>query len=194
VPTELWEKRELVGAGKDATASRADHASTYRTAGVSRGTATESSTRSAVLDEPTLINCANAGCPLWKRRVSGDGRDRVAGRNLYRLTEDGLAFAIFYTKVHNRVLRPLMATDRPQAPPPVLAAMRTIDAHIHARLLEARLPSAAATPWTSAKVLATKDLLVHPEPLSGDFAADGYLADEQQRVPANATLSGVLRF
>jgi hypothetical protein len=30
--------------------------------------------------------------------------------------------------------------------------------------------------------------------LSGDFAADGYLADEQQRVPANATLSGVLRF
>jgi hypothetical protein len=69
---------------------------------------------------------------------------RVAGRNLYRLTEDGLAFAIFYTKVHNRVLRPLMATDRPQAPPPVRAAMRTIDAHIHARLLEARLPSAAA--------------------------------------------------
>jgi hypothetical protein len=69
---------------------------------------------------------------------------RVAGRNLYRLTEDGLAFAIFYTKVHNRVLRPLMATDRPQAPPPVRAAMRTIDAHIHTRLLEARLPSAAA--------------------------------------------------
>ena len=69
---------------------------------------------------------------------------RVAGRNLYRLTEDGLAFAIFYTKIHNRVLRPLMATDRPQAPPPVRAAMRTIDAHIHAQLLEARLPSAAA--------------------------------------------------
>jgi len=40
---------------------------------------------------------------------------RVKGRNLYRLTDDGLAFAIFYTKVHNRVLRPLLATDRPQA-------------------------------------------------------------------------------
>ena len=44
---------------------------------------------------------------------------RVQGRNLYRLTDDGLAFAIFYTKVHNRVLQ---TTDghRPshQAPPP----------------------------------------------------------------------------
>jgi hypothetical protein len=29
---------------------------------------------------------------------------RVTGRNRYRLTDDGLAFAIFYTKVHNRVL------------------------------------------------------------------------------------------
>jgi hypothetical protein len=69
---------------------------------------------------------------------------RIQGRNRYRLTDDGLAFAIFYTKVHNRVLRPLMATDRPQAPPPVRAALRTIDAHIDARLAEARLPSAAA--------------------------------------------------
>jgi len=69
---------------------------------------------------------------------------RIEGRNLYRLTDDGLAFAIFYTKVHNRVLRPLMATDRPQAPPPLRAALRTIDQHVDARLAEARLPSAAA--------------------------------------------------
>jgi hypothetical protein len=69
---------------------------------------------------------------------------RVKGRNLYRLTDDGLAFAIFYTKVHNRVLRPLLATDRPQAPPPLRAAMRTIDTHIDAQLAQARLPSAAA--------------------------------------------------
>jgi hypothetical protein len=69
---------------------------------------------------------------------------RIEGRNLYRLTDDGLAFAIFYTKVHNRVLRPLMATDRPQAPPPLRAAMRTLDTHLDARLTEARLPSAAA--------------------------------------------------
>ena len=69
---------------------------------------------------------------------------RVTGRNLYRLTDDGLAFAIFYTKVHNRVLRPLMATDRPQAPPPLRAAMRTLDTHINARLAEARLSPATA--------------------------------------------------
>jgi hypothetical protein len=65
---------------------------------------------------------------------------RVEGRNLYRLTDDGLAFAIYYTKVHNRVLRPLMATNRPQAPP----SIRTLNAHIDARLADARLPSAAA--------------------------------------------------
>jgi hypothetical protein len=69
---------------------------------------------------------------------------RIQGRNLYRLTDDGLAFAIFYTKVHNRVLRPLMATAAPQAPPPVRAALRTIDQHVGARLADARLPSAAA--------------------------------------------------
>jgi hypothetical protein len=69
---------------------------------------------------------------------------RVPGHNRYRLTDDGIAFAIFYTKVHNRVLRPLLATNRPQAPPALRAAMRTINTHIDARLAEARLPSAAA--------------------------------------------------
>jgi hypothetical protein len=71
--------------------------------------------------------------------------ERLPGRNLYRLTPDGLAFAIFYTKVHNRVLRPLLASVvAPQAPPPLKAALRTIDQHINARLATARLPSAAA--------------------------------------------------
>jgi hypothetical protein len=71
--------------------------------------------------------------------------ERVAGRNLYRLTPDGLAFAIFYSKVHNRVLRPLLATaDAPHAPPPLRAALRTIDQHIDTRLAAARLPNAAA--------------------------------------------------
>jgi hypothetical protein len=69
---------------------------------------------------------------------------RIDRRNLYRLTDDGLAFAIFYTKVHNRVLRPLMATDRPQAPPQLRAALRTLDTHINARLAEARLSPATA--------------------------------------------------
>jgi len=36
---------------------------------------------------------------------------RVPHRNRYTLTPDGLRFAIFYTKVHDRLLRPLMAAD-----------------------------------------------------------------------------------
>ena len=41
---------------------------------------------------------------------------RILHRNLYALTPDGLRFAICYTKVHDRVLRPPMASDQPQAP------------------------------------------------------------------------------
>jgi hypothetical protein len=44
---------------------------------------------------------------------------RVPHRNLYTLTPDGLKFAVFYTKVHDRILRPLMASDQPQGPPPI---------------------------------------------------------------------------
>lgn len=69
---------------------------------------------------------------------------RVPGRNLYQLTADGLAFAIFYTKVHNRVLRPLLAAPAPPTPPPLRAALREIERHVHARVADARLPPAAA--------------------------------------------------
>ena len=64
---------------------------------------------------------------------------RTPGRNLYTLTSDGLAFAIFYTKVHNRLLRPLMAVSQPQAPPVIAAALRIIDRHIDNRLADARM-------------------------------------------------------
>ena len=70
---------------------------------------------------------------------------RLPGRNLYRLTADGLAFAIFYSKVHNRVLRPLLATaDAPHAPPPLKAALRTLEQHVDAQLTATRLPTATA--------------------------------------------------
>ena len=64
---------------------------------------------------------------------------RVPGKNLYRLTGDGLRFAIFYTKVHDRLLRPLLATNQPPAPPPVRKALHTIDIHITERIDQARL-------------------------------------------------------
>ena len=63
--------------------------------------------------------------------------------NTYDLTADGLRFAVFYTKVHNRVLAPLFAADQPQAPPDLRAALSTLDRHIDQRLAHARLPVAA---------------------------------------------------
>jgi hypothetical protein len=38
---------------------------------------------------------------------------RVPGKNRYRLSGDGLRFAIFYTKLHDRLLRPLPPTSPP---------------------------------------------------------------------------------
>ena len=68
---------------------------------------------------------------------------RRAGTNTYDLTADGLRVAIFYTKVHDRLLRPLIAADAPPAPPPLRAALRTIDRHVHTYIDQARLPDIA---------------------------------------------------
>jgi hypothetical protein len=65
---------------------------------------------------------------------------RIPHRNLYTLTPDGLKFAIFYTKVHDRLLRPLLAAGQPPAPPVIGAALRIIDRHIDNRLADSRLP------------------------------------------------------
>jgi len=70
--------------------------------------------------------------------------DRLPGTNRYRITSDGLRFAIFYTKLHDRLLRPLLAADQPPAPPPVRKALRTINTHIAERIDNARLPLKAA--------------------------------------------------
>jgi hypothetical protein len=69
---------------------------------------------------------------------------RIPHRNLYRLTEDGLKFAIFYTKLHNRLLRPLLAADQPPAPPSLRKALHTIDTQISTYIANARMfPNAA---------------------------------------------------
>ena len=94
-----------------------------------------------LLGEP--YSSARASYDLTRLRRNGL-ITRVPDRNLYQLTDDGLAFGIFYTKVHNRVLGPLLAAPAPPTPPPLKAAMRTIDDHINARLAGARLPRAAA--------------------------------------------------
>jgi hypothetical protein len=50
---------------------------------------------------------------------------RVPDHHRYTLTPEGIQFAIFYTKVHDRVLKPLLAThSQPHAPPELRAALR----------------------------------------------------------------------
>ena len=68
---------------------------------------------------------------------------RIEHTNRYVLTPDGINMAVFYTKVHNRLLRPLMATSRPQAPPELRQALRVIDQHVNACITSARLGKAA---------------------------------------------------
>jgi hypothetical protein len=68
---------------------------------------------------------------------------RVPGRNRYTLTRDGLLFAHFYTKVYDHVLRPLMAPDRPNAPPELLAALDSLDRLAASHITNARVPTAA---------------------------------------------------
>jgi hypothetical protein len=79
---------------------------------------------------------------LRRLRLAGLIR-RIEHTNHYALTPDGLKVAIFYTKLHNRLLRPLLAADQPQAPPELRAALRTIDQHIGTYITCARISQAA---------------------------------------------------
>jgi hypothetical protein len=72
---------------------------------------------------------SQASYDLTRLRVKGL-IERLPGRNVYHLTPTGQRFAVFYTKLHNRLLRPLMAADRPPAPLPLRQALHTIDRHI----------------------------------------------------------------
>jgi hypothetical protein len=67
---------------------------------------------------------------------------RIPPRNPVCPHPGGLRFAVFYTKVRDRILRPLMASDQPQAPPALREALRTIDREVSPRIAAARLPAA----------------------------------------------------
>ena len=104
--------------------------------------------RGAVVGDQTLCRkpeepVSDASYDLARLRVNGLIA-RVPGKNRYHLTSDGLRFAIFYTKLHDRLLRPLLAADQPPAPPPLRKALHTIDIHIAERIDNAKLPFEAA--------------------------------------------------
>ena len=74
--------------------------------------------------------------------------DRTDRRsNTYRLTPDGLTFALVYSRVHDRALYPLTAHDQPiAAPAPIRAAWQAITRHIESTIAAAHLGRAALTP------------------------------------------------
>jgi hypothetical protein len=68
--------------------------------------------------------------------------ERLPHSNTYVLTGDGQRFAVFYTKVYNRLLTPLMAADQPPAPLELRQALRVIDHTVTDYIDTARLPAA----------------------------------------------------
>lgn len=67
---------------------------------------------------------------------------RLEGRNRYLLTDDGLSFALFYTKLGNRVLPPLFGLQQPNSPPKLARALKTIDGCVKDYLEQAELAAA----------------------------------------------------
>jgi len=68
---------------------------------------------------------------------------RLDHANTYVPTPDGLRVALFYTKLHDRLLRPLLAADHPPAPPELRDALRIVDRSIDDYVARARLKAAA---------------------------------------------------
>jgi len=69
---------------------------------------------------------------------------RIPKTNTYTLTPDGVKVAVFYSKVHGRLLRPLIAAaDQPPAPIELRRALHTIDRVINDYADHARLTPAA---------------------------------------------------
>lgn len=93
---------------------------------------------------------------LRRLRLNGIIR-RIERTNRYVLTEQGIRTVIFYTKIHNRLLAPLLAADQPQGPPELAAALKVISRHVDHYIDRARLPRTTSKLDTSAKKLATKD-------------------------------------
>jgi hypothetical protein len=81
---------------------------------------------------------------LRRLRLNGLIR-RIERTNRYVLTPDGGRVAVFSTKLHNRLLGPLLAADRPPAPPELRQALRVIDRRVEDYLQHARRASPPET-------------------------------------------------
>ena len=69
--------------------------------------------------------------------------DRVPGTNRYVLTSEGIRVAVFYTKLHSRLLGPLLDADKPPAPLELRRALGTVERVLGDYVSNARLGLAA---------------------------------------------------
>ncbi len=69
--------------------------------------------------------------------------ERQAGANTYTVTPEGIRVAVFYTKLHARLLRPLLDADQPPAPIELRQALATVERVLGDYVTNARLGVAA---------------------------------------------------
>ncbi len=67
---------------------------------------------------------------------------RLPHKNTYVLTTDGIRVAVFYTKLQNRLLRPMLDADKPPAKIEIRRALHTLDHAITDYIQSARLTPA----------------------------------------------------
>lgn len=79
---------------------------------------------------------------LRRLRLKGLIR-RLEHSNTYVLTPEGLRVALFYTKLHDRLLGPLLAADHQHAPPQLRRALNQIDDSVDRYVAAARIKRAA---------------------------------------------------
>ena len=79
---------------------------------------------------------------LRRLRLKGLIR-RLEGTHTYVLTPDGARLAIFYTKLHDRLLGPLLAADQPPASVDLRRALKVIDSSVADYVARARIKPAA---------------------------------------------------
>ena len=79
---------------------------------------------------------------LRRLRLKGLIR-RLEHSNTYVLTPEGVRWALFYTKVQDRLLEPLLAADQPPAPIELRRALKVIDTSVEHYVAGAHIKAAA---------------------------------------------------
>jgi DNA-binding transcriptional ArsR family regulator len=67
---------------------------------------------------------------------------RLPRRNTYQLTSEGIRVTVFYTKLQNRLLRPLLDANKPPAPIEIRRALTTLEHAVAEYIQNARLAPA----------------------------------------------------